>query len=105
MNYPKKRKTIHTRPTLPELLSKICDIPSDIFGGMSLEMRGRNEMLLCGCRQILDYSECRIAVEMHASAVEIKGRRLTMSSFSEGRIAVRGEIDSIDFCGGGDNAE
>jgi hypothetical protein len=33
-------------------------------------------------------------------AVCVVGRRLTMTSYSEGRITVGGEIDSIDFCGG-----
>ena len=102
MKYPKKIKKRHEKRSLPELISLITDIPADLFsGGMTLEMRGRNEMLLCGCREIYEYSRERIRILQGRCTVCIEGRRLTMTSYSEGRITVGGEIDSIDFCGGG----
>lgn len=101
MNYPKRMKKRHDKPTLPELISLITDIPADLFsGGMTLEMRGRNELLLCGCREIIEYSENVIRIMQSSCVVCVKGRRLVMSSYSEGRIAVTGEIDLLDFCGG-----
>lgn len=100
MKKSKIKGRIHERPTLGELLSRFADIPADLTGGMTLEMRGRNEMLLCGCREILEYSDIRIRILQGRCSVCILGRRLTMSSFSDGRITVGGEIDAIDFCGG-----
>ncbi len=98
----KRRKIYkHERPTLGEMLSELIDIPADITGGgMSLELRGRNEMLLCGCREIVQYSPSRIRIVQSKCDICIIGRRLTMSSFSDGRITVSGEIDGFDFCGG-----
>lgn len=105
MKYPKKRNSVHSRPTLTEIISRYCDIPPDLFGEVSLEMRGRNEMFFCGCREILEYSESEIKIETANDIVKITGRRLTMSSFCERRIEIKGEIDTICFCGGGDNAK
>ena len=104
MEYPKKNKNKHERRTLPELISLVTDLPADLFSnGMTLEMRGRNELLLCGCREIIGYTETNIRVILGSCSVCVIGRRLAMSSYSDGRITVTGEIDSLDFCGGGDN--
>ncbi len=100
MKYPKKKKVRHERPTFAEILNYLADIPADLTDGMTLEMRGRNELLLCGCREILEYSASRIRVLQGNCEVCILGRRLTMSSFSDGRITVAGEVDAMDFCGG-----
>ena len=67
----KKRKIRHERPTLPELLSKLADIPADLTSGMSLEMRGRNELLLCGCREILCYCPERISTQKKSSKLQM----------------------------------
>jgi hypothetical protein len=98
----KKRKIHSERPSLAELLSGFVDVPADLISGMSLEMRGRNEMVLCGCREILCYSPEMISLNQGGYCILIGGRRLTMSSYSDGRISIRGEIDRIDYCGGGE---
>ena len=100
MSNQKRENSVHRRPTFAELISAVADIPADITDGMTLEMRGRNELLLCGCREIYEYSRERIRILQGRCAVCVVGRRLTMTSYSEGRITVGGEIDSIDFCGG-----
>ena len=100
MSNRKRENASHKRPTLAELISAVADLPADLTDGMTLEMRGRNELLLCGCREIYEYSRDRIRILQGKCSVCITGRRLTMTSFSEGRITVGGEIDSIDFCGG-----
>jgi hypothetical protein len=101
MKYPKKMKKRTEKRSLPELISLVTDIPADLFsGGMTLEMRGRNELLLCGCREIIEYSKTVIRVLQSNCVVRICGRRLVMSSYSDGRVTVMGEIDSLDFCGG-----
>jgi sporulation protein YqfC len=98
-------KEIHIRRTLAELISAVADIPADITDGMTLEMRGRNELLLCGCKEIYEYSRERIRILQGKCSVCVMGRRLTMTSYSDGRITVGGEIDSIDFCGGQSSGE
>lgn len=106
MKYPKKIKNKHDKPTFAEIVSLVTDVPADLFtDGMTLEMRGRNELLLCGCREITEYSETCIRIIQGGSTVCICGRRLSMSSYSLGRITVKGEVDSLDFCGGEERGE
>ena len=101
MKYPKNMKKRHEKRTLTELISLITDVPADLLaGGMTLEMRGRNELLLCGCREIIEYSGTNIRIAQSNCIVCITGRRLEMSSYTDGRITVIGELDSLDFCGG-----
>lgn len=100
MKHPRNKKTQHEKPTLSELMSSLIDIPADVGCGMTLEMRGRCELLLCGCSEILEYSESRIRIIQGHNDVCLIGRRLRMSSYTEGRIGICGEIDAIDFCGG-----
>lgn len=101
MKYSRRTKTRHERESLPELICRLTDIPADLFSqGMTLEMRGRNELLLCGCREITEYSESVVRVVQGSCNIVVGGRRLSMSSFSEGRISVTGEIDYLDFLGG-----
>ena len=105
MSNRKRENAVHKRPTVAELISVIADIPADITSGMTLEMRGRNKLLLCGCKEIFEYSRERIRILQGRCSVCITGRRLTMTSYTEGRITVGGEIDSIDFCGGQNSGE
>ena len=93
MSNKKIRGSTHERPTFTELISTLADVPADITDGMTLEMRGRHELLLCGCKEICEYSRERIRVAQARYTVCVSGRRLTMTSFSEGRITVGGEID------------
>ncbi len=97
----KMKKRNIERPGISEIVSRLADIPADVLSsGMTLELRGRNELLLCGCREILEYSCSRIKVVQGACIVCVIGRRLVMSSYSDGRICIGGEIDAIDLCGG-----
>lgn len=100
MRHTKKITLRHEKPTIAERLGELMDIPADLSCGMTLELRGRNELLLCGCRQIVEYSNTCIRIVLGKSTLCLLGRRLRMSSYSEGRIVVRGEIDAFDFCGG-----
>lgn len=100
MSSKKTNATAHKRLSFSEFISTLADIPADVTDGMTLEMRGRNELLLCGCREIFEYSREHIRIQQGRCTVSVTGKRLTMTSFSEGRITVGGEIDSIDFCGG-----
>lgn len=89
------------RPSAAELLGRLADVPADVLsGGMTLELRGRNELLLCGCREITEYSDDRLRVKLGNCEVAVMGRRLCMSSYRGERVVVRGEIDGIDLCGG-----
>ena len=90
------------KPSVSELMSRFLDTPGDLISGMTLEMRGRNELLVCGCLEITEYGTEKIRVILRCGELCISGRRLTMSSFSDGRITVCGSIDGVFFIGSGE---
>ena len=56
----KKRRTRSGRTgekiPLAELLSRRFDIPADVLcGGLTVELRGRNDLYITGCERILSY--------------------------------------------------
>ena len=79
------------RVPLGELLARRFDIPADLFaGGLTLEMRGRNELYVTGCERILSYStEC--------IGLLVTGRRLCCTTYYNAEIGIEGLIDGIAF--------
>ena len=82
------------------------DIPPELLhGGCAIEIRGRNSMIIRGCRRIIKYSTERIIIKMCRQVIEITGKRLTCLSYLSGAIAVEGIIDSLSFCKRDETAE
>ena len=95
----KKKKE---RRTLAERLAIDCDIPPELLsGGCFIEIRGRNSVVLRGCRRILTYSETKVTLKMKKDIVEVFGKRLTCISYLAGAVSVEGFIDSVAFLKGG----
>ena len=91
------RKQVGRTP-LSERMERFLDIPTDLLlGGCYLEMRGRNELKLQGCRRIAVYTEDRIVLKLRRSAVCIIGKHLCCSSYHGGCAVIEGWIKEIDF--------
>jgi sporulation protein YqfC len=90
---PKKKER------LSERFCRRFDLPADIVsGGLTLELRGRSNLLLCGCREILAYSTERIRLRLSNGQIEIWGRSLVMTVYYEGQTGIDGEIYGINLC-------
>ena len=88
------------RPLL-ERLAVDHDVPPELLsGGCFIEIRGRNSVVVRGCRRILTYSESRVALKMKKDVVVIEGKRLTCLSYLAGAVSVEGLIDSVGFLRG-----
>ena len=93
--YPKER------PTAAEWLAVKLDIPADLFwGGLRLDLRGRNSLTVHGCRRILDFSPCEVRLALKESVLVIQGRRLICTSYLAGAVGIEGCICDIRFCDG-----
>lgn len=105
----KKGKRNGGGPTAAEKFSKFFDIPSDtVDGGLTLELRGRNGLLVGGCEEILEYSPERIRLRLRRGVIVVCGCRLTMTTYYRGQTGIEGEIRGIDLCdlgGGGNDGE
>jgi sporulation protein YqfC len=96
MSRAKNQKT--SKKTFSEKLSATLDIPSDIFdGGCYFELRGRNDIMVRGCRKILKYTPTNIILQMKSSAFSICGDRLVCMSYYVGAVGIKGRIDRMEF--------
>ena len=89
------------RRSLTEWLAVKLDIPADLSGdGMRLDMRGRNTLLIHGCRKILDFNPCEVRLVLKDSTLTVKGKRLICTSYLVGAVGIEGFICGITFCDG-----
>ncbi len=64
-----------------------------------LEVHGKGELMLTGCRNLLDYNESSIMVDTVNGIVKICGRRLEISAYRQDLLSISGEITVIDMGG------
>lgn len=79
-------KTVAEKTNLP------CDL---LEGEFRLELRGRGEMYLCGCKKILKYSEEEMVIRARTFDVVVQGEKLICASFHCSGIVIEGNIQSI----------
>ncbi len=82
-----------------EYLAVRADADGDsIAGDVYIEMRGKNSLLVKGCKRILGYSPEAVMLEIKKDKLRVKGKRLVCTSFHGGSVSVEGVIDSLAFC-------
>lgn len=81
-----------------ERLSRCLDIPADVLvGGLTLELRGRGELYISGCRRILYYSTECISLALRDSVLTVEGCRLSCTTYYSSQVGICGRVDSIAF--------
>ena len=81
-----------------EYLAVRGDISGDAFAGdVYLELRGKNSIILKGCRRILAYSPEKIVLKIKEGILSLNGKRLVCTAFHSGGVSVEGDISSIVF--------
>lgn len=82
-----------------EYLAVRADADGDsIAGDVYIEMRGKNSLLVKGCKRILGYSPEAVELEIKKDKLRVKGKRLVCTSFHGGSVSIEGVIDSLAFC-------
>ena len=85
---------------LPEWLVKKLDFPPEVLrGGMRLEMRGRESMMVEGCQKIITYTPALVKLKMHHCVLVIEGERLLCHSYLSGAVGLEGMVDHVFFEG------
>ena len=84
-----------------EWLAVERDIPPELLsGGCFIEIRGRNSVVVRGCRRILVYSDTKVVLKTKKDIVSVEGKRLTCISYLAGAVLVEGFVDSVNFSRG-----
>ena len=86
------------KSSLIEFLSVKASLPSDALAGdFRLEIRGRNSVIVCGCKRILKYTPTEIVLSAKDFEVAIMGERLICTAYHDGAICVEGYVMGIEF--------
>ena len=86
------------RASIIEFLSVKASLPSDALSGdFRLEIRGRNSVIVCGCRRIQKYTPTEIVLSSKDFDVAIIGERLICTAYHEGAICIEGYVTDVKF--------
>lgn len=80
--------------------NKIADACKDFIGGImrdTVEIVPGKEMIVCGCRRILEYGDGEVLLDCHSGNIRLKGRGLRMQRLLNGELGVAGKILSVEF--------
>ena len=93
-----EREAAREKCPLPEWLATRLDVPSDLWtGGMRMEVRGRNSVVVHGCRRIVGYRPDEVRLQMKTCLVAVRGQRLCCISYLAGAVELEGQIDALCF--------
>ncbi len=97
---PKKEESSRAkRMSIVERLGQRLDIPADVISGIHIELRGRNNLTVRGCRKILLYTETEVRVRLYGETLLICGSGLYCTAYHSGVVEIDGIIDSLCFLG------
>ena len=80
-------------------ISRNLDLPADTVSGYAhIEISGNRELILEGCKGVLEYTDCIIAMNTGKLTVKLCGCDMTIVSMQGSQAVIRGIITSVEFC-------
>lgn len=84
--------------TVVQKVARALELPGDIAAGMAhIEMSGNREIVIDGCKNILEYDENVIKINAGKMTVRFCGRGLTLRNLSQDSAVIEGFVSSIEF--------
>lgn len=62
-----------------------------------IEMTGNREIIIDGCKGVIEYTENNIRISLGESVMSISGDNLIIQSFDNDVVIINGQISDIDF--------
>lgn len=102
MQNKKKRKpepsADSTLSRAAQRIGKELDLPPEILPGFSsLEMLGNREAVVAGVKGVLDYSDCKIVLNMGSLIESFAGVDLRIRSYAGEQVILSGHIMTVEF--------
>lgn len=73
-------------------------IPEDAFcDTFSIEMKSNTELIIEGCKGMIEYGTSSIAVNLGCNILRINGNDLEINNFSDQQVIIKGTVISMDF--------
>ena len=64
-----------------------------------MEMVGNQEIIIDGCKGILEYDDGNIRINANKIVINVSGGGLTLTSMNDESLIIKGRINRIDFTG------
>ena len=62
-----------------------------------IEMTGNREIIIDGCKGVIEYTENNVRISLGESIMSISGDSLIIQSFDNDVVIITGQISDIDF--------
>lgn len=93
------KRRLHQK--IGRMLAYEIEFPQECFGNIpTVEMKGKNDAVVSGCRGILEYDACRVVLDAGSFRITVCGCGLTLVDFLSGSVFISGNIDSVAFSEG-----
>lgn len=81
-----------------ELIDAALELPPGLLGGGAhIEIDGGREVVVDGCKGVLEYEECLIRLNIGTGQVKFTGQNLLIRSLTANQAQIEGCIESIAF--------
>lgn len=93
-----ERKGVPAVAKVAEKAVKVLELPVDLVAGMvHFEFSGNREVVIEGCRGVLEYDENIICLDTGKLKVRLMGRGLEIRNFTDHSVIIDGYISSVEF--------
>lgn len=80
-------------------ISRNLDLPTDTVSGYAhIEMSGNREVIVEGCKGVLEYGDCVISLNTGKLTVKFRGCDMTIISMQGSQAIIKGVITCVEFC-------
>lgn len=79
-----------------ERVGSKLDISGDIINGIHVDIRGRNNITIQGCKKILVYTTHEVRIKLNGEVICVRGDELYCTAYHSGVVEIDGYI--IDVC-------
>ncbi|MDR0314881.1 MAG: YabP/YqfC family sporulation protein [Oscillospiraceae bacterium] len=92
------RREEDTKKNRMKMISDNLQVPSMAVLGMShIEIMGNNEVVIEGCKGVLEYSDDSIRLNLGKNEVQFSGTDLVIKTYINEQVLIDGNILTIDF--------
>lgn len=84
-------------PPVVRLPLKLADDIKFSLSNFSLEMQNKKQIKIRGCKKIAYYSPVRITLTLGSDNINICGRSLSCTAFSQSCVGIEGDIRCVFF--------
>ena len=73
-------------------------VPDELIPGSThIEIKGTGEVIVDGCKGVLEYDADSVRLSGSRKAIIIRGEKLDLRALGENKAVVKGEVYSVEF--------